>query len=304
MRQNRAQCFVSHRNPKNHRKPEKVKALDYIRVVLVEPTHPGNIGATARAMANMGVSQLMLINPKVFPSPVADARAAGADNILDNAQVFDNLDQAIADCTLVFGTTARLRAIEWQSLEPREAMEKAAVHAAHQVEHRGEHQGEHRVAILFGNESRGLTNDQLERCHHLVRIPVADEFASLNLASAVMVMLYELRRSLLGHAPGQASGHIVAAQENISPTPTNEPIATAADMQNFHLHLQQVLQRIEFIDGRSTKLQRKLVRLFNRAHPYEQEIKMLRGVLTAIESKIAKPEHGESDSCKPDTLDK
>lgn len=248
-----------------------MKVLDYIRVVLIEPTHPGNIGATARAMANMGVKQLMLINPKIFPSPVATARAAGASDILDNAQVFDNLDQAIANCTLVFGTTSRLRSIEWPSLEPRQAMEKAAAHAAHSP-----------VGILFGSESRGLTNNQLERCHHLVRIPVAGEFASLNLAAAVMVMLYELRGSLL-------------SKQEASPTSArqisaNEPLATVADMQNFYHHLQQVLKRIAFSDGRSTKLQRKLVRLFNRAQPYEQEIKMLRGVLAAIESKVALPE--------------
>ena len=263
MRQNRAQCFVSHRNRKTIERPEKLKELDYIRVVLIEPTHPGNIGATARAMANMGVNQLTLINPKEFPSPVANARAAGAVRILDNAQVFDNLDQAIANCTLVFGTTSRLRSIEWPSLDPRQAMEKAAAHAAHS-----------QVGILFGRESSGLTNDQLERCHHLVRIPVEDKFASLNLASAVMVMLYELRRSLLG-------------QESVSPNPANEPMANVADMQNFYIHLQQVLKLIAFSDGRSTKLQRKLVRLFNRAHPYEQEIKMLRGVLAAIEGKVA-----------------
>ncbi len=226
----------------------------------------------------MGVNQLTLINPKAHPSPVANARAAGAHHILDNAQVFDNLDQAIANCTLVFGTTSRLRSMEWQALDPRAAMEKAAVHAAHS-----------QVGILFGSESSGLTNEQLERCHHLVRIPVEDEFASLNLASAVMVMLYELRRSLASRE----------SQESFAPNPENEPMASAADMKNFYIHLQQVLELIAFSDGRSTKMQRKLVRLFNRAQPYEQEIKMLRGVLAAIEGKV-KPER----YCKSATLDK
>jgi TrmH family RNA methyltransferase len=243
----------------------KLKELDYIRVVLIEPTHPGNIGAAARAMANMGVDQLVLVNPKEFPSPVANARAAGADRILENAQVFDNLDAAIADCTMVLGTTSRPRSIEWPSLDPENAMQQAASHAEHS-----------RVAILFGRESRGLTNAELERCHYLVRIPVDDDFPSLNLGSAVMVMLYELRRIRLGSAAAHSS------------TP-GEPVASAADMQHFYEHLQQVLELVEFCDGRSTKLQRKLVRLFNRAFPYEQEVKMLRGILSAIEDKVVHP---------------
>ncbi len=239
-----------------------MKELNYIRVVLIEPTHPGNIGATARAMANMGVSDLALVRPKEFPSPIANARAAGADHILDNAKVFHALDEAIPDCTLVYGTTARLRSIQWPSLNPGPAMKKAAEHAQNST-----------VAILFGRESRGLTNQELERCHHLVRIPVEPDFASLNLGSAVTVILYELRRSLLDR------------QEFIG-EPEHEPVASAEDMQNFYEHLEKVLNLVDFSDGRSTKLQRKLVRLFNRAYPYDQEIKMLRGILTAIESKI------------------
>jgi tRNA (cytidine32/uridine32-2'-O)-methyltransferase len=243
----------------------KLKELDYIRVVLIEPTHPGNIGATARAMANMGVDQLVLVNPREFPSPVANARAAGADRVLENARVLGNLDDAIADCTMVLGTTSRPRSIEWPSLDPEKAMQKAAVHAENS-----------RVAILFGRESSGLTNAELERCHYLVRIPVDDEFPSLNLGSAVMVMLYELRRIRL-------------ARITACPTTPAEPAATAADMQHFYDHLQQVLELVEFCDGRSTKLQRKLVRLFNRSFPYEQEIKMLRGILSAIEDKVLNP---------------
>ena len=243
----------------------KLKELDYIRVVLIEPTHPGNIGAAARAMANMGVDHLVLVNPWEFPSSVASARAAGADRILENARVFDNLDAAIADCTMVLGTTARQRSIEWPSLDPENAMQEAAAHAENS-----------RVAILFGRESRGLTNEELERCHYVVRIPVDENFPSLNLGSAVMVMLYELRRIRL-------SGATAAS------TTPGEPVASAADMQHFYDHLQQVLQLVEFSDGRSAKQQRKLARLFNRAFPYVQEIKMLRGILSAIEDKVLNP---------------
>ena len=240
-----------------------MKELDYIRVVLIEPTHPGNIGATARAMANMGVEQLVLVNPRDFPNPVANARAAGADSILEKAEIFDNLDRAIANCTLVLGTTSRPRSIEWPSLEPATAMEKAAEHAATS-----------RVAILFGRESRGLTNVEIERCHYLVRIPVEDDFSSLNLGSAVMVLLYELRCTQLG-------------RDSASSIYPGEPIASAADMQNYYDHLQRVLELVGFCDGRSTKLQRKLVRLFNRAQPYEREIRMLRGILRAVEDRIS-----------------
>lgn len=240
-----------------------MKGLDYIRVVLVEPTHPGNIGAIARAMANMGVENLVLINPKEFPSEIANTRAAGADEILSRAKIHSSLDEAIKDCTLVIGTTSRLRSIEWPSLDPKDAMSLCATNPRNSS-----------VAILFGQESRGLTNSELERCHHLVRIPVSEDFASLNLASAVMVMLYELRRSVL--------------VEDIQPVRVeHEPRASAKNMRNFYQHLQSVLQQIEFIDGRSSKLQRKLVRLFNRVHPYDQEVKMLRGILSAIEEKIS-----------------
>ena len=239
-----------------------MKALNYIRVVLIEPTHPGNIGATARAMANMGVTTLHLVKPRVFPSPIANARAAGADDILENAKVFQSLDDAISDCQLVIGTTARVRSIEWPSLEPKEAMDNA-IGAAKSGS----------VAICFGRESSGMTNEELERCQYLVRIPVEESFASLNLGSAVTVLLYEARRAALSHS-------------QTAPSIKEEPKATAEQMQQFYEHLDQVLTEIEFSDGRSTKLNRKLARLFNRAHPYEQEINMLRGILTAVERKL------------------
>ena len=162
-----------------------MKELDYIRVVLVQPTHPGNIGATARAMANMGVNNLALVQPRDFPAAEATARAAGADHILDNAVVVDDLDQAIADCALVIGASARPRAIEWPQLSPARAMEKAAHTATARHAH---------AALLFGRESRGLTNRELDRCHYLVRIPADPAFPSLNIASAAMVLLYELRK--------------------------------------------------------------------------------------------------------------
>ena len=238
-----------------------MKALNYIRVVLIEPTHPGNIGASARAMANMGIKQMTLVNPRQFPSPVAHARAAGADRILNEARVVSDLDQAIADCTLVIGTTARPRSIEWPCLTPADAMQKVICEVTCSP-----------VAICFGREDRGMTNREIERCHYLVRIPAETGFASLNLGSAVMVLLYELRHTLV--------------VTDVTPSfELSEPKANAREMRQFYAHLATVLEQIEFIDGRSGKLLRKLTRLFNRANPHQQEIRMLRGILTAIEQK-------------------
>ncbi len=250
-----------------------MKELNYIRVVLVEPTHPGNIGAVARAMGNMGVDQLVLVNPQEFPSPVANARASGADWILENARVCDTLDAAISDCSLVFGTTARIRSIEWPSLDPWDAMQKAASQPPGS-----------RVAILFGRESSGLSNMETDRCHHLVRIPVYESFSSLNLGSAVMVLLYELRKGLLQGNP----------ESGIKPVILKQKPATSEEVQFFYQHLEQVLKDIDFTDGRSTKLMRKLKRLFNRAHLAHEEVRMLRGILTAIEDAAREPSRGTS----------
>ena len=252
-----------------------MKELDYIRVVLVQPTHPGNIGAAARAMANMGVAELVLVQPRDFPSPEATARAAGADHILDNAVVVDDLDQAIADCALVIGASARSRTIQWPQLPPAKAMKKAAQTARHA-----------RVALLFGRESRGLTNRELERCHYLVRIPVDPAFPSLNIAAAVMVLLYELRRAVEKTLGNDAGG------QAFEPSAPSEQRAVAEEMQHFYRHLHRVLATLQFGDGHSDKLHRKLTRLFNRARPYAQEIRTMRGIFTAVEEKIRRGSSG------------
>ena len=246
-----------------------MNALDYIRVVLVQPTHPGNIGATARAMANMGVGGLTLVQPRDFPSSEASARAAGAGHILERAVVVDDLDAAIAECTLVLGASARLRAIEWPQLSPAEAMQKAAKTARHAP-----------VALLFGRESRGLTNRELDRCHYLVRIPAEPAYPSLNVASAAMVLLYELRNAVQRTADDGTSD---SAESDPAPT---EPRATAEQMQYFYRHLQQLTTQLDFPDGNPGLLQRKLVRLFNRARPYAREVRLLRGIFNAFEERI------------------
>ena len=250
-----------------------MKELNYIRVVLVEPTHPGNIGAVARAMGNMGVNQLVLVNPAEFPSPVASARASGADWILENSKICSSLDEALADCTLVFGTTARKRSIEWPSLDPWAAMMSAR-----------ERIQDTPVAIVFGRESSGLKNEEMDRCHHLVRIPVNEEFSSLNLGSAVTVMLYELRKTMIvAEKVTQQQSVLDSDSSQAAVKKPQQEFASTGDMRGFYAHMEEVLTKIEFFDGRSTKLMRKLIRLFNRAQLSQEEVNIMRGILAAVE---------------------
>lgn len=229
----------------------------------MQPSHPGNIGACARAMANMGAAQLTLVRPREFPHEAATARAAGADAILENAVVTDSLDAALADCELVIGASARSRSLAWPSLPPRDAMQVALQCAARAP-----------CALVFGRESRGLSNSELERCHYLVSIASDPAFPSLNLASAVLVLLYELRC-----AAQNENAHAETAREDAH--------ATGKDMRAFYEHSARIMRRVNFAqDDAEQKLQRKLVRLFNRARPYAREIRMLRGMLRAIEEKV------------------
>ena len=229
-----------------------------IRIVLVETSHPGNIGAVARAMKNMCLEQLALVNPKHFPSADAIARASGADDVLQKAQVYGSLDQAIADCHLVVGTSARLRTVQWPQLNPRECAERVAAVAASAP-----------AAIVFGREKSGLSNSELERCRYLVHIPANDNYSSLNLAMAVQVISYELM--MTGVKTGQ--------------TAEREPVA-AGQMQGLFEHLEQALGDIGFADpAKSDKLMRRLKRLFHRAQPDLEELQILRGILSAAQGR-------------------
>lgn len=277
-----------------------VQELEYIKIVLVQPTHPGNIGATARAMANMGIARLALVQPRdpdIAVNAQAVARAAGAEHILQNAQVVAELDQAIAECALVIGSSARVRRIAWPMWSPREAMQRAVQIARGEDEGNGGGAKPAQVALLFGRESRGLSNDDLERCHALVRIPVSEEFPSLNIAAAAMVLFYELRTAALQVNPEanvlptkkkntQKKAEVEKQASGNYDHDDPDARAQAAEMQHFYQHLHRLLATLRFGKGDSTKLHRKLTRLFNRAHPYAQEIRMLRGLFTAIEQKL------------------
>lgn len=232
-----------------------------IRIVLVDTTHPGNIGAVARAMKNMALEDLALVRPESFPHAEATARASGAADLLARARVFATLQEAIADCGLIVGASARPRQQHWTVLEPR----AAALRLAEESRHRP-------AAVLFGSERVGLSNEDLEKCQWLVRIPANPAYESLNVAMAVQVLCYELYL---------ASGHALATE------PRAVPLATAAEMQRLYEHLEEVMSEVGFHDRTESgvHLISRLRRLLNRAEPDENEVNILRGLLTAVQGK-------------------
>ena len=235
-----------------------------IRIVLVNPSHPGNVGASARAMKNMGLNQLVLVEPQEFPDPRAIWRAAGAKDLVDSARVVETLDEAIADCHLVVGTSARERKIPWPLVDPRTCAEQVFAQPENS-----------KVALLFGREDSGLTNDELQRCHLHVNVPTSDQYRSLNLAMAVQILCYEIRMQALGSA-----GQIAAMDD------WDEPLASVDDVERFYEHLAQTLTELEFYDPDNPRqLLTRLRRLFNRAQLDQMELNILRGILAEIQKK-------------------
>ena len=231
--------------------------LDAVRIVLVCTSHPGNIGAAARAMKTMNLARLTLVDPSGFPSADATARASGADDVLAAAEVHSQLDEALAESTFVVGASARLRSIPMPQLDPRSAADRIISEIR---------TGAH-VAVLFGRERSGLTNDELSRCHALVNIPTNPEFPSLNLAAAVQVLCYELRMATNEVTPLEAE-------------PREAELATTAQMEGFFGHLEETLLAIGFLDPKqSTAMMLRLRRMYGRARPSSSEIDILRGIL-------------------------
>jgi len=231
------------------------------RIVLVNTSHPGNIGAVARAMKNMGLERLCLVNPQHYPSAEATARASGADDVLARASCHQTLDEAIAAATLVIGASARCRTLPVPMLDPRAC---AALTMA-QRDSGG-------VAILFGRERTGLTNEELDRCHYLVQIPSNPDYPSLNVAAAVQVISYEL---------SMAAGTVRLAEE------AERDYASARQLEEFYAHLEQTLIELEFLDPQNPRqLMRRLRRLFARSRPDQNEINILRGILSAAGKRV------------------
>ncbi len=229
-----------------------------IRIVLVGTTHPGNIGAVARAMKNMGLSDLALVEPRYFPHEEATARASGAHDVLESAMVVETLEEAIADCVYVAGASARPRSLNWPLLDCRDAAARLIQESAGG-----------KVAAVFGPEKAGLSNSDLDHCDTLLTIPTNPDFSSLNLAMAVQVLTYEIRA-------GQA--------EKQPEYEADAPLATGEDLENFYTHLERVLTDVNFLDPDNPRLlMRRLRRLFIRARPDKNEVNILRGFLSSID---------------------
>ncbi|EJB8348997.1 tRNA (cytosine(32)/uridine(32)-2'-O)-methyltransferase TrmJ [Vibrio cholerae] len=242
--------------------------LERVKVVLVGTTHSGNIGSAARAMKVMGLSQMVLVDPHCQVDAQAIALAAGASEIALNAQIYPTLEAAVADCGLVVGTSARSRTLEWPMLEPRECGEKLISEA-----------NQHSVAMVFGRERTGLTNDELQLCHYHVCVPANPEYSSLNLAMAVQLLSYEVRMAYL------------ALQQSSQSSTLQEEYPRHQELERFYAHLEQVIMQTEFISAQQPgQVMNKLRRMFTRARPEAQEINILRGILTSVQKSISRKE--------------
>ncbi len=232
--------------------------LENIKIVLVNTSHTGNIGSAARAMKTMGLSQLILVDPVSPPDGKSSALAAGAGDVLANAKIVSSVAEAVAGCGLVVGTSARSRTLSWPMLEPRGCGEKLVAEVPN-----------YPVALVFGRENNGLSNDELQQCHFHVCIPANPEYSSLNLAAAVQTLCYEIRMAHLDQT----------RREQVQ-----EEYPLAEDLEGFYSHLEQTLYKTNFIIPQHPGMvMTKLRRLFNRARPETQELNILRGILASIE---------------------
>ncbi len=232
-----------------------------IRIVLVEPSHPGNIGAAARALKNMGLEQLVLVGPRQFPHGEAIARASGADDLLEHARVVGSVPEALAGCGLIAATTSRERDQNFRVVDVREAAERIVREA-----------GRGPTAILFGSERAGLTNEQLETAHLLIRIPANEAYPSLNLAMAVQIVAYELFRARCASVPA---------------APAAGPLADPREMERLYAHFGEVLEEVDFRDRTrsGTHLMGRIRRFLQRAELDQNEVNILRGILTAVQNR-------------------
>ena len=230
-----------------------------VRIVMVNTTEPGNIGAAARAMKNMMLSQLYLVSPSNFPSAVATARASGADDILSNARVCSTLEEALNGVKLVVGASARQRNIKWRQLDVIDTCSQIQSSLVSNDED---------VAVVFGTENSGLTNEELDLCSILMTIPGNPKYFSLNVASAIQVFAYQ---NFISSIDGKFDN-------------TPKDIASFEDLNSFYNHLEQVLEHINYFDSKKPKslLMRRIRRLFGRSEPEKDEIAILRGILNKI----------------------
>jgi TrmH family RNA methyltransferase len=238
-------------------------SLSNIRIVLIRTSHPGNIGSTARAMKTMGLSDLCLVNPKKFPDPQANIMSSSAEDILEQATLADSLQQAVADCHVVIGTSARhLRTLSWDTFDSRHCGQFVAEQLANSK----------KVALIFGRERSGLSNEELSFCHHLVHIPTNSDYSSLNIASAVQILSYECR---MGSTDSKESSHQL-----------DEELISNKEMEGFYQHLEKALIEVEFLDPENPRyLMPRLRRMYGRIAVTRSELSLLRGMLSAFQGR-------------------
>lgn len=242
--------------------------LSDIRIVLVNTSHTGNIGSAARAMKTMGLSSLYLVDPITAPDGKSSALAAGAGDVLANATIVGSLEEAVSDCGLVVGTSARSRTLPWPMLTPRECGEKLVVES-----------GKYPVALVFGRENNGLSNEELQQCHFHVCIPANPDYSSLNIAAAVQTLCYEIRVNYLD----------IEAAKHAPNVEAEYPLSD--DLERFYVHLEKTLKDVNFIvPNHPGMVMTKLRRLFNRARPEVQELNILRGMLSSIDKQSGNKE--------------
>jgi tRNA (cytidine32/uridine32-2'-O)-methyltransferase len=236
--------------------------LENISIVMVGTTHPGNIGAAARAMKNMCITNLVMVSPKCPVGEIAYARASGAHSILDQRRTVNSLEEAVQDCHLVIGSTARSRSLSWPELSPSEMAQKA-----------WSLDNDSKVAIVFGREHSGLTNEELQQCKYMVNIPTNPDFSSLNVASAIQVMCYEIYKNL-------------DERREVDKVVSTEPAATTFDLEGYFEHLEQVLTKTGYLNPENPgQLLQRMRRLYQRADLSKNEINILRGILSSVEKQ-------------------
>ena len=236
--------------------------LNSIKVVLVGTTHPGNIGATARAMKNMGIVNMALVEPKEFPSDIATYRSKAAKDVLENAEVFDTLKMAISDCELVIGTSARERKVPWPILNPKDASQEVSKGSLN-----------NKVAVVFGREDRGLTNEELGLCNLHVHIPTDPEYSSLNLSQAVQIMVYEIRSAILENEGNDGNWDVEFADND--------------QTERLISHMDELMQEVDFYEiDNPRKLLLRVRRFFKRSRLDVMEVNIFRGLFAAIQKKL------------------
>ncbi|MDH2171288.1 RNA methyltransferase [Acinetobacter sp. MYb177] len=250
--------------------------LSHVRIVMVNTTLPANIGSALRAMKTMGLSKLVLVAPKTYPHPNIDALAAGATDLIEQIEIVETLADAIKDCHLVFGTSARSRTIPWPLLDARPAAEKSISAVVNDQQE---------VAVVFGREDRGLTNEELAMANYHVTIPVNTDYGVLNVAQAIQVICYEMRMATLAAVE---SGEDETATMPVTDTESmqwDEPLVTHEQMEQFYPHIEKMLAEIEFLDPKNPRLlPLRLRRLFGRIQLDRMEYHLLRGIFSRVQA--------------------